>query len=157
MSNWMSTPLRTAAVVLGALAALTLFYLVNPWVNPDGTVKNLTTWAFWISSIALFIVLYLDRKDDPESDRVEIEGPAFARFLFGNSRAGLVWLPVRLFVGFTWLEAGWHKFNDPGWTQGGASLLKYWQSAAAIPETGSPKITFEWYRDFLNFLITGHH
>ena len=136
----------------------TLFYLENPWVNPEGTIRNLTTWAFWISSIALVIALYLERRDAPESDTVEIEGPRFARFLFSNTRAGLVWLPIRLFVGFAWLEAGWHKFGDPAWTNGGSALLKYWTGAAAIPAAPArPAITFEWYRDFLNFLIAGHH
>src|SRR6185437_14638242 len=112
------------------------------WLNPEGTIRNLTTWAFWVSSIALVIALYLERRDAPESDAVEIEGPRFARFLFNNSRAGLVWLPIRLFVGFAWLEAGWHKFQDPAWTSGGSALLKYWQSAAAIPAApGKPAIT----------------
>ena len=158
MNEFTKTPLRTAALILGAIAALALFYLENPWLNPEGDLRNLTTWAFWVSSIALVVALYLDRKDAPDSDRVEIEGPAFARFLFNNSRAGLFWLPIRLFVGFAWLEAGWHKFNDPAWTNGGSALLGFWKSAAAVPEApGRPAITFEWYRDFLNFLINGHH
>ena len=158
MNEWTKTPLRTAAVVLGAIAALTLLYLVNPWANPDGTIENLTTWVFWISSIALVVVLYLERKDAPESDIVEIEGPRFARFLVNNSRAGLFWLPIRLFVGFTWLEAGWHKFNDPAWVSGGAALRGYWTNAVNVPAApGRPAITFEWYRDFLNVLLNGHH
>ena len=158
MSEWTKTPMRTAAAVLAVVAALTLFYLVNPWANPTGAVQNLATWVFWVTSIALVVVLYLDRKNAPESDTVEMEGPAFARFLFNNSRAALFWLPIRLFVGFNWLEAGWHKFNDPAWTNGGSALLGYWKNAAAIPAApGRPAITFEWYRDFLNFLISGHH
>ena len=115
-------------------------------------MSALTTWVFWISSIALLVALFLDRKDDPESDRVEIEGPAFTRFLFGNPRAGLVWLPIRLFVGFEWLEAGWHKLSPTdaqgvthyltgtGWIDGGAALLGYWTKAVAIPEQGSAPI-----------------
>ena len=50
---------------------------------------------------------------------MEIEGPAFTRFLFNNSRAGLFWLPIRLFLGFNWLEAGWGKFTGTGWMDGG--------------------------------------
>ena len=38
---------------------------------------------------------------------VEVEGPAFTRYLFSNTRAGLFWLPIRLFVGFSWLAAGY--------------------------------------------------
>lgn len=158
MNEMTKTPLRTAALVLGVIAAVTIFYLYNPWIEAEGTLKSLATYAFWISTIALVIVLFIERKDAPESDRVEIEGPAFTRFLFGNSRAGLVWLPIRLFVGFSWLEAGWHKFQDPAWMSGGSALLGYWKNAAAIPAApGRPAITFEWYRDFLNALIAGHH
>jgi thiosulfate dehydrogenase [quinone] large subunit len=158
IKEWTKTPLRAAALMLGVVAALTLFYLVNPWLKPIDAIRNVVTWAFWASSVALVIVLYRDRKAIPESESVEIEGPRFARFLFNNSRAGLVWLPIRLFVGFAWLDAGLHKLADPAWTNGGSALLKYWTGAAAVPAAPArPAITFEWYRDFLNFLIAGHH
>ncbi len=156
LSEWTKTPLRTAAVVFGAIAAITMFYLYNPWTNPTDSLLNITTWVFWISAIALVVVLFLERKDAPESDTVEIEGPAFARFLFGNTRAGLFWLPIRLFVGFEWFEAGWHKFTGTGWMDGGASLLGFWNNAVKIPTQGNPSITFEWYRGFLQLLIDNH-
>jgi len=131
MNYWRSTRLRMATVMPGVVATVALLYLVNPWLNPDGALQNLTTWVFWIASIALVIVLYVDRKDAPESDAVEIEGPAFARFLFSNKRAGLVWLPIRLFVGFSWLESGWGKVNNPAWTDGG-TLGAPWKPGALI-------------------------
>ena len=150
--------LRGLAIPIGAIAAVLLFLLFNPWlVIEDGTtLRQVLTIAFWISFIVLLVALFEDRKN-PDSKDVEIEGPAFTRFLFGNSRAGLFWLPIRLFVGFALLEAGWHKFTDPEWTQGGAALRAYWERAAAIPEGGRPPITYEWYRDFINFLLNGHH
>ena len=152
----MST-LRNPALALGVVAAVLLLWMANPWVSvPDG-IAQFVTIAFWVASIALVIVLYLEARRDPKADEVEIEGPAFARFLFNNSRAGLFWLPIRLFVGFAWLEAGWHKFTDPEWTQGGAALRAYWERAAAIPEQGRPPITYEWYRDFINTLLAGNH
>ena len=165
MGELTKTPLRMAAVVFGAIAALSIFFLYNPWVNPKDTALALTSWVFWISFIGLLVVLFLDRKDEPDSDRVEIEGPAFTRFLFNNRRAGVVWLPIRLFVGFEFLEAGWHKlspttadgvthyFAGTGWLDGGAALLGYWTNAVKIPATGSPSISFDWYRSFLQALI----
>ena len=95
-------------------------------------------------------------RKDPGGETIEIEGPAFTRFLTGNSRAGLFWLPIRLFVGFTWLEAGYHKFSGTGWLDGGSALQGYWTHAVAIPAQGqgSPAITFEWYRTFLQTLLT---
>jgi thiosulfate dehydrogenase [quinone] large subunit len=148
--------LRKSAIPIGIFAALLLFYLENPWVNPDGDLRSIVTVAFWIASVILVVALFEDRKT-ADSTAVEIEGPAFTRFLFGNSRAGLLWLPIRIFVGFSWLEAGLHKFGDPGWTQGGASLRGFWTAAVAIPDKGRPPISFEWYRDFINVLLNGHH
>jgi len=106
--------------------------------------------------VVLLVVLFEDRKQ-ADAEEVEIEGPAFVRFLFHNSRAGLFWLPIRLYLGFAWLEGGWHKFTDPEWTQGGAALRSYWERAAAIPEGGRPPISYEWYRDFINTLLAGNH
>jgi thiosulfate dehydrogenase [quinone] large subunit len=148
--------LRGLAIPIGAVAAILLFLLFNPWlVIEDPTLRPILTVAFWVAFIVLLVALFEDRRN-PESKEIEIEGPAFTRFLFSNSRAGLFWLPIRLFVGFAWLEAGWHKFTDPEWTQGGAALRAYWERAAAIPEQGRPPITFEWYRDFINTLLNAN-
>jgi thiosulfate dehydrogenase [quinone] large subunit len=145
---------RTVAVPLGVIAAVLLFLLVNPWVSPEagGTLNQLVTAGFWISFLALLVVLFQMRKD-PGGETIEIEGPAFTRFLFGNTRAGLFWLPIRLFVGFTWLEAGYHKFSGTGWMDGGAALKGFWTAAVAVPDKGSPAITYDWYRSFIQTLL----
>jgi len=39
---------------------------------------------------------------------------------------------------------------------GGSALEGFWKSAVAIPQTGKPSITFEWYRSFLQMLIDNH-
>jgi thiosulfate dehydrogenase [quinone] large subunit len=151
--------LRGLAIPIGAIAAVLLFLLFNPWlVIEEGSLRQILTIAFWIAFIVLLIALFEDRKN-AESKEIEIEGPAFTRFLFGNSRAGLFWLPIRLFVGFSWLEAGWHKLTGEGWIDGGSALAGYWTNAVKIPEAGAgrPPITYEWYRDFINVLLTGHH
>jgi len=146
--------LRGLAVPIGAVAAILLFLLVNPWFVLEGTISQVVTVAFWLTFILLLISLF-SLRDEPDAENIEVAGPAFTRFLFGNPRAGLFWLPIRLFVGFSWLEAGWHKFNDPAWVgaDAGTAILGYWQSAVAIPEEGRPSITYEWYRTFLQFLI----
>ncbi len=147
---------RNIAAILGGIAAVTLFLLVNPWIvmEANSTATDIVTVAFWVSFLALLVVLFEMRKE-PGGETIEIEGPAFTRFLFGNSRAGLFWLPVRLFVGFTWLEAGYHKFSGKGWMDGGTALQGYWQHAVAVPAQGqgSPAITYDWYRTFLQTLL----
>ena len=111
--------------------------------------------AFWILAIVVIALLFGDRKT-ANATVVEVEGPAFTRYLFGNTRAGLFWLPVRLFLGFEWITASLHKITGTGWLDGGAALKGYWTGAVAIPDTGRAAITFDWYRDFLNFLLTNH-
>ncbi len=150
--------LRRLAVPIGIVAAVLLVALFNPWVKVDEgtTLREVLTIAFWVSFTLLLVALFEDRKE-PEAAVVEIEGPRFVRFLFSNTRAGLFWLPIRLFLGFAWLDAGWHKFSGTGWMDGGAALAGFWKGAVAVPEQGRPPISYEWYRDFINFLLAGHH
>ena len=148
------TSKRNIAGVLGGIAAVALFLIVNPWfaVDPKSTADQIVTVTFWVSFLALLVVLFEMRKE-PGGETIDIEGPAFTRFLFGNSRAGLFWLPIRLFLGFAWLEAGWHKFTGTGWMDGGAALQGYWTNAVAVPEEGHAAITYDWYRTFLETLL----
>src|SRR5215210_138176 len=83
----------------------------------------------------------------------QVADPVGWRLLLGNVYLALFWLPVRFFVGRDWLSAGWHKVTDPEWTQSGAALQSYWQRAAAIPETGRPAITYDWFRQFLQYML----
>ena len=157
----MST-LRRYVTPLGVLAAAIIFYIEAPFsmiglggLEPSKDVSTILAAIFWVLSIVIIFALFQDRKA-PEAQVVEVEGPAFTRYLFSNTRAGLLWLPIRIFVGFAWLEAGWHKLTDPAWTSGGDALLGYWQRALTTPEGGRPPITFEWYRSFIQFLVDNH-
>ncbi|HEY4227284.1 MAG TPA: DoxX family membrane protein [Candidatus Limnocylindrales bacterium] len=161
----MST-LRKYVVPLGVIAAAMVLYLSAPWatfgltsIAPSDDVYTILSIVFWVLAIVIVLTLFQDRKA-PGATVVEVEGPAFTQYLFGNTRAGLLWLPIRMFVGFSFLAAGTHKlFPDgkpigAGWLDGGASLLGFWKGAVAIPDApGHAAITFEWYRDFLNILI----
>lgn len=137
---------------IGGVAALLLIYLVNPWLVPEGTLRQVVTIAFWALAIVLLVVLFWDSRE-PDFQTVDIEGPAFARFLFGNQQAGLFWLPIRLFVGFEFLAASLDKLGNPAWTSGGTALLGFWNNAVAVPASGRPAISFEWWREFLQMLI----
>ncbi len=144
--------LRRFAVPLGGIAAVLLIYLVNPWVQPVGDLRQLITIAFWAVASLLMVTLFVDSRH-PDDQYVDVEGPGFTRFLFGNTKAGLFWLPIRLFVGFEFFSAGADKFNTPAWTTGGTALAGFWNNAVAVPVTGHAPITFEWWRGFLQALI----
>jgi len=50
-----------------------------------------------------------------DKGHVLIQDPPIARFLFQNTIMGWFWLAVRLYVGYDFITAGWHKFNTPAW------------------------------------------
>jgi thiosulfate dehydrogenase (quinone) large subunit len=77
---------------------------------------------------------------------VYIQDPSIARFLFQSTAAAWLWLAVRIYVGYDFVEAGWHKFADPLWMNGsGQGILGFWTRAVAIPGArAKPLITFEW-------------
>jgi thiosulfate dehydrogenase [quinone] large subunit len=149
---------------LGIVAALVLLWMENPWFRPvdiNDSIRTIATIVFWVLFIAVVVLMFGDRKNAGATE-VQVEGPAFARYLFSNTQAGLFWLPIRLFLGFSWIEASWHKIdpNGPGgWiNNGGSALAGYWQNAVKVPDAPArPPISFEWYRDFINFLLAGHH
>ena len=143
---------RTLAMVLGAITVVLLGLVLNPWVTlPEGQVADLAAYALWISFLALLVVLFVGRNDPGEE--VLMGEPKFARWLFHDTRAGLFWLPIRLFLGLSWLSAGWHKMTGEGWLDGGAALQGYWENAVAVSDTGKGEITYEWYRAFIQFLL----
>ena len=84
----------------------------------------------------------------------QVADPPLARFLFQDTRAAALWLPIRLFVGWDWLEAGWHKFQTPAWLDTGTALQGFWKSAVAVPAPPAhAAITYDWWRAFLQFLL----
>jgi thiosulfate dehydrogenase [quinone] large subunit len=84
-----------------------------------------------------------------------IQDPPIARFLFQSTVTAWLWLAVRLYVGYDFLDAGWHKLNTPAWVDGsGQGIMGFWKTAVAIPATpAKPLITFDWYRGFLQYMI----
>jgi thiosulfate dehydrogenase [quinone] large subunit len=93
-----------------------------------------------------------------ENGTILIQDPPIAQLLFQNSKASIIWLIVRLYVGYEWLEAGWHKLTDPAWTSTGDGILGFWTRALAVAPNGKPVIAYDWYRSFIQFLVdSGAH
>ena len=89
---------------------------------------------------------------------VTVQDPPIAQFLFSNTKASIIWLVVRLYIGWAWLDAGWHKFTDPAWMETGAGILGYWTRALGNAPNGNPIIIYGWYRTFIQFLVdSGSH
>ena len=64
-----------------------------------------------------------------------------------------LWLVLRLWVGYRWIDASLGKLSNPAWTKTGEALKGFWMGAVAIPEAGRPAISFDWYRSFIQMLL----
>ena len=90
-----------------------------------------------------------------------VADPPLARLLFSDRRLAPLWFIVRMYVGFSWLDAGWHKIIDTGaktnYIIDGAGIVGFWQRIAAVPAAPAKSpITYDWYRGFIQLLIENH-
>jgi thiosulfate dehydrogenase [quinone] large subunit len=97
------------------------------------------------------------QKVTDSNGQVLIQDPPIARFLFQGTIASWFWLVVRIYVGWDFLDAGWHKFQTADWMDGsGRAILGFWNAALGTTPAGKPVITFDWYRSFIQFLVDSH-
>jgi len=75
-----------------------------------------------------------------------IQDPPVAQFIFNDTRFAPVWLILRLYVGWKWLEPGWGKLQNPAWMDTGEALQGYW--TRAVDNTA-----FDWYSGFLQSML----
>jgi thiosulfate dehydrogenase [quinone] large subunit len=82
-----------------------------------------------------------------------VQDPPLVQKLLTDPRAGWIWVLPRVWLGYQWLQASLHKISNPDWVVTGNALKGFWAGAVAIPATGHPAITFDWYRSFLQYLL----
>ena len=82
-----------------------------------------------------------------------VQDPKIAQFLFSDIRMSWVWLILRIWLGYKWVDAALHKIDSPAWVETGAALKGFWTGAVQIPEGGRPPIAFDWYRNFIQYLL----
>ncbi len=78
-------------------------------------------------------------------------------FLFENSQSKWLWFIVRIYVGFTWLDAGWAKVTNPAWSgwHAGAPLTGFINGALAKTLGAHPDVQ-SWYAFFLKTFILSY-
>jgi thiosulfate dehydrogenase [quinone] large subunit len=78
----------------------------------------------------------------------------FTKTLFEGKALSWLWLAIRLYLGYQWIESGWGKVTNPAWMQGGEALKGFWERAVIIPDAPArPAIAFDWYRNFIQFML----
>ncbi|MGE5041503.1 MAG: DoxX family membrane protein [Candidatus Levyibacteriota bacterium] len=80
----------------------------------------------------------------------QIPEPPLARFLFADTKLSLVWLLLRLYIGYEWAVAGWEKVTNPAWfgPAAGAPLTGFLMGALKKTAGAHPDVS-GWYGAFL--------
>jgi thiosulfate dehydrogenase [quinone] large subunit len=71
-----------------------------------------------------------------------LEEPPIAKSLFGEVRWAWIWLVLRLYAGWQWVQAGWGKINNPSWTgsEAGAALTGFIKHALTLATGEHPAV-----------------
>ena len=85
------------------------------------------------------------------ASNVVFEDPPFLRALTSDTRFAWLWLPLRLYVGWTWLSSGWGKVQNPAWMDTGLALRGFWENAVRVEPR--PVIALDWYRSFIQAML----
>ncbi|XID92710.1 DoxX family membrane protein [Paenibacillaceae bacterium WGS1546] len=95
-------------------------------------------------------------KEELRGKNIIIPDNPVSNFLFNNTRSGLLWLVIRLYLGYAWLDAGWHKVTSDAWvgSNAGAALRGFVQGAIGKAESG--KDVSGWYASFLENAVLPH-
>jgi thiosulfate dehydrogenase [quinone] large subunit len=82
------------------------------------------------------------------------EDPPVAQALFGHVRWAWIWLVLRLYAGWVWVQAGWGKLHDPTWTgaKAGTALSGFVNHALTETSGAHPNVQ-GWYAWFLQHVV----
>jgi thiosulfate dehydrogenase (quinone) large subunit len=84
---------------------------------------------------------------------IVLPDPPITHLLFSTTRFAWLFGLIRLYLGYSWITAGWHKIEDPKWVGTGEALKGFWMGGVAVPEGGKSKIAVDWYRGFIQYML----
>lgn len=79
--------------------------------------------------------------------------------MFSSTNSAWIWLIIRVYVGYQWLEAGWEKLHSDAWTgdKAGSALQGFIKGALAKADpTASHQDVAGWYANFLKDMVLPH-
>ncbi len=88
---------------------------------------------------------------------IQIPEPPLSTFFFADSRLAFLWLLLRIYIGWQWIQAGYEKILSPLWVgryAGGA--LDSFLVGAMKKSTGLHPDVSGWYGYFLQNIIIPH-
>lgn len=140
-------------------------------VNGETAIADGTIWTYVLFALIILAGVYQARRMPEEGVELwpgvtsatpgQVQDPAWWRLLLGNQYLAIFWLPIRFFVGRAWLAAGEHKVRSDAWMDGGTALVSgnpeqpgFWERIVLVaPDVPRPAITYDWFRQFIQFMI----
>lgn len=88
------------------------------------------------------------------SNPTQIPESPISRFLFADTRLSVVWLVLRVYVGWLWLQAGYEKVINPAWVGPEAGSAVQGFLMGALEKTGGahPSVS-GWYAAFIKTVV----
>jgi thiosulfate dehydrogenase [quinone] large subunit len=72
--------------------------------------------------------------------------PTISKFLFASKYMAPFWTVVRIYLGWQWLNSGWHKVTDPRWVgaEAGTAVSGFLNRAISLSTGDAPTVS-GWY------------
>ncbi|MDQ6738907.1 MAG: DoxX family protein [Actinomycetota bacterium] len=90
------------------------------------------------------------------TNQIEMQGvmqdhPIEVKLFHSTGPITFLWLIIRVYLGWAWVQAGFEKFQNPKWMDG-SSLAGFWQGAIKNAAAPHSNVGFGWYAGFLQNL-----
>ena len=146
-----------AAAIIALISAIMLPALAHEENKTGQSPAEISAKAAVIIGIALSIILWAKEKRGVKEKKAAtkklISDPPLAEKLFSNTKWSIIWLPARLYLGYTWLSSGLGKAANSAWLSGEA-LKGFLTNAAGTTAAGKPVIAYGFYRNFIQTILS---
>src|SRR5258706_4903440 len=85
-----------------------------------------------------------------KTEVTQIPEPPLSRFLFADTRIAFVWLLLRIYIGWEWVQSGYEKIMSPLWvgSKAGTALTGFLMGAMQKTQGAHPSVA-GWYGAFI--------
>jgi thiosulfate dehydrogenase (quinone) large subunit len=99
-------------------------------------------------------IRFMKAQKEQKGKVIRMEESPVSRALFGEVHWAWLWLILRVFIGWEWLQAGLGKIGNAAWTgdNAGAALTGFVSGALAKTEGAHPDVQL-WYAWFLERMV----
>ncbi len=94
------------------------------------------------------------QRERKRTEGTRVPDPPFARYLFSNTASAWIWLILRVYLGYQWVQAGTGKIGSPVWTGAQAgTVIRGFVAGALEKVSGDHPDVQGWYAAFLQSVV----